>query len=159
MMVVSVAAVSAVTVRCSAFGGTGSRRPFLMNARTMRGSKSVPPLATELTAAAIWRGVTLIWYPIDTDARPLSFSRDAFQTMPALSPLEVRRELVSEAEPVDVAAEPFRANPETRLDRADVAGFHNDVFEREHAVRVDVADRLRPGKVMNPGAQSIRSLV
>ena len=86
MMVVSVAAVSAVTVRCSAFGGTGSRRPFLMNARTMRGSKSVPPLATELTAAAIWRGVTLIWYPIDTDARPLSFSCDGFHTMPELSP-------------------------------------------------------------------------
>ena len=56
---------------------------------------------------------------------------------------------MSEAEPVDVAAEPFRANPETRLDRADVAGFHNDVFEREHAVRVDVAD-LAPGEGDEP---------
>ena len=61
MIPVSVAAVAGETVRRSAFAGTGSRRPLVMNARTMRGSNNVPPLATELTAAAICSGVTPIW--------------------------------------------------------------------------------------------------
>ena len=45
----------------STFRGTGVRTPSLMTARTTRGCTSSPPLATELTAAAICSGVTLTW--------------------------------------------------------------------------------------------------
>jgi hypothetical protein len=51
-------AVSREIVLRSALGGTGSRRPLRTKARTARGSYSVPPLATELTATAICMGVT-----------------------------------------------------------------------------------------------------
>ncbi len=58
MIVVSVAAVSALTVRRIASGATGWRTPSRIVARTRRGRISTPPLAIELTAAAIWSGVT-----------------------------------------------------------------------------------------------------
>ena len=65
--------------------GTGVRLPFVMTARTMRGSSSSPPLATELTAAAIWIGVTATWYPIDTEASALSVHFVRFHTIPEFS--------------------------------------------------------------------------
>ena len=57
---VSVAAVSGVIACRRAFGAIGWRTPSRTSARTTCGSKIVPPLATALTAVAIWSGVTLI---------------------------------------------------------------------------------------------------
>ena len=67
MIVRSSAIVEGDTVLRSTFGATGMRRPFLTTARTTCGSISDPPLATELTAAAICSGVTPTWYPMDIE--------------------------------------------------------------------------------------------
>ncbi len=61
MIVVSVAAVSGLIVRRTALGGVRVRTPSRTTLRNRRGSYSVPPLATELTAAAICSGVTPTW--------------------------------------------------------------------------------------------------
>ena len=58
MIAVSAAAVSALIVRRTTFGCTANRRLSRYTARTTRGSTYSPPLATELTAAAICSGVT-----------------------------------------------------------------------------------------------------
>ena len=60
IIAVSSAMVFGEIVLRSTIGATGRRTPSWTNARTTRGSISDPPLATELTAAAICSGVTPI---------------------------------------------------------------------------------------------------
>ena len=62
MIVVSVAAVSALIARRSDFGLPRVAASVARStARTMCGSINRPPLATALTAVAICSGVTLTW--------------------------------------------------------------------------------------------------
>ena len=55
---------------------------------------------------------------------------------------EVRAQRLAESVAADVAAQPLRPEPQSHLDRADVARLDDDVGERERAVAMDVEDRL-----------------
>ena len=136
MIVVSVAAVSALIVRRTTFGSHGDAhaRRDRPRART-RGSINSPPLATAADGRHhLQRRHRRPGSP--STPRPAR-CRSSFVGAPHDAGAfggKIGRRRRAEAVVGDVTAEPLGADAEPDLDRADVARLDDDVGERQHAV-------------------------